>query len=456
MDVVWIIIDGVSYSETPFAEDGPDTLPRIKELSDDHGIVFSNAYAPGPLSPSSHASMFTGQLPSTVGMYEAHPYFDSAAPTIATALQDTHQTHLITGNEWLFQGLDNDFDETFDFGRPYLLFRDALDPGRYFHGDSSRMRDFVTDSLSERSLLKSAANLVNYRVNSDYGVMPKDWGDSEAYQYAGAQTEEIRSRLSPDADQCIVANYMDAHAPIEASTEAIEQFSDPDDVLPIKVSPERHIPDSDKSYDVDMMGKLYRAAIWDMDKKISPLIEELLEDDVFVVLTSDHGRIDTGTAYSDTRLRVPLVMFSPDEQAKTVSETVSTRSIPKTITDAVDVNTIELEGRSLLDVDHDETTITELIHHPNEVYYQTHRVDITRIPEDDDTKIQHDVVIHQGEAEAEYIGDEFTTANSSADQAERFREICEDLKETSVTGTREGELDIDPVTAQRLDDLGYI
>jgi hypothetical protein len=90
------------------------------------------------------------------------------------------------------------------------------------------------------------------------------------------------------------------------------------------------------------------------------------------------------------------------------------------------------------------------------VYYETHRVDITRIPEDDDTKIQHDVVIHQGTAEAEYIGDEFTTTNASADQAERFREICENLKETSVTGTREGELDVDPVTAQRLDDLGYI
>ena len=458
MDIVWIIIDGLSYSATPFSEDGPDTLPRIKQLADDHGVVFSNAYAPGPLSPSSHASMFTGQLPSAVGMHEARPYFDSDAPTIATALRDSHQTHLVTGNEWLFQGLDEDFDEKFDFGRQYLIYRDALDPGPYFHGDNSRVRDFVKDSIEEGGFVKSVANAVNYKFNGGYGVMPKDWGDSEEYQYAKAQTEEVRKRLKTDGDNCVVANYMDVHAPIKATDEAIEKFSESggSDKLPVKVSPERHIPDSEKSYDVDRMGQLYKAAIWDVDKKISPLIEELLEDDVFVVLTSDHGRIDTGTAYSDTRLHVPLVIFSPDEEARTVSETVSIRSIPKTITDAVNVNTVNFDGISLLDVEQDQTAITEIIHHPNEVYHETHRVDITRVPGKDDRDIQHDVVIHEGKARGEYIDEEFSTTNASSEQEKSFRDICERLRKRTVKGTQEDELDTDPVTEERLEDLGYI
>jgi arylsulfatase A-like enzyme len=458
MDVAWIIIDGLSYSATPFPEGGPNTLPRIKQLADKHGVVFSNAYAPGPLSPSSHASMFTGQLPSAVDMHEARPYFDSDAPTIATALHDSHQTHLVTGNEWLFQGLDEDFDETFDFGRQYLIFREALDPGPYFHGDNSRVRDFIRDSTNEGGLIKSFANAVNYRINGGYGVMPKGWGDSEEYQYAKAQTNEVRKRLESDEDSCVVANYMDVHAPIKATEEAIEKFSDSSnpEELPVKVSPERHIPDSKKSYDVDRMGQLYKAAIWDVDRKISPLIEELIEDEVLVILTSDHGRIDTGTAYSDTRLHVPLVIFSPDEDARRVSETVSIRSIPKTITDAVNVNKVNFDGTSLLDIKHDQTAITEIIHHPNEVYQETHRVDITRVPGEDDRDIQHDIVIHEGDARGEHIQGNFTTTNTSPEQDKEFEDICEKLIKRTVKGTREDGLETDPVTEERLEDLGYI
>jgi len=458
MDVVWIIIDGLSYSETPFCERGPDTMPRIHELADKHGVVFSNAYAPGPLSPSSHASMLTGELPSVAGMYEAHPYFDATTPTIASALRSSHQTHLVTGNEWLFQGLDEDFEETFDFGRPYLVYRDARDPGRYFHGTASRFSDYVRDSIENRTFFKSIVNAVNYKFNSNYGVMPKGWGDSEDYQYAKAQTKEVRKRLTADEDQFVFANYMDIHAPIEASEEAIDKFTDPESSteLPVKVSPERHVPDSDKSYDVDEMGKLYRAAIWDVDRKISPLIEELIADDVFVVLTADHGRIDTGSAFSDTRLHVPLVIFSPNETPRTVTKSVTIRSIPKTIVDALDLHTMDFEGESLLCGEGDRTAITEAIHHPNDVFYETHRVDITRIPEEDDRDIQHDVVIHEGEARGTFIGDEFSTSNATDEQETRFRDICDELKSTELEGLSEGELEVDAVTAERLEDLGYL
>ena len=117
MDAVWLILDSLSFDETPFAADGPKTMPGLADLADERGVVFTSAYAPGPLSPSSHAAMFTGALPSTTGMHEAHPYFDGSCRTIAEALTPTHTSHLISMNMWLSQGLADGFDKYEDFSR---------------------------------------------------------------------------------------------------------------------------------------------------------------------------------------------------------------------------------------------------------------------------------------------------------------------------------------------------
>jgi len=458
MDIVWIIIDGLSYSATPFADDGPETLPRLKRLADSRGAVFSNAYAPGPLSPSSHAAMFTGKLPSQVGMHEAHPYYESESPTVATALSGEYETHLVTGNEWLFQGLDADFDETFDFGRQYMVYRDGLDPSRYFHSNVSRLRDFLADAREDGTLFESTANALKYKLGADYGIMPKNWGDSENYQYAGAQSAEIRERVESPGDTFVLANYMDVHAPIEVSEEALENVTGSigREELPVAVSPERHIPDDEKSYDVDRMERLYRAAVYDIDRKVSPLVRDLVENDTFVVFTSDHGRVDTSTAYSDTRLHVPLVLFGPDVASREVTETVNTRSIPATISDVAGVDTVEFEGSPLCDVTDDQLSITEIIHHPNDIYYETHRVDITRLPDRADSDIQHDLVLHRGETEARYIGEDWSVANATSEEKADLRDLCESIRETDLSGTSKGGIEYDPVTERRLEDLGYL
>lgn len=456
MDVAWIIIDGLSFSATPFADEGPDSMPNLERLAGEYGVVFTDAYSPGPLSPSSHAAMLTGLLPSAVGMHEAHPYFESDAPTIATAMREEYQTHLVTGNEWLFQGLERDFDETYDFGRSYLLFRDALDPSRYFHSNVSRTKDFFLDSLEDRTLLKSTVNALSYKFNSDYGIMPKEWGDSENYQYAKAQTKEIQDRLNSAGDQFVLANYMDVHAPIEVSDQAMSQFGLDEEFLPIGVSPERHKVNAEKSYDPHQMGQLYNASIWDVDRKLAPLLEELIESNTLVLITSDHGRTDTDTAYSDQRLHVPLVIFAPDEPARQVEYTVNVRSIPATVTNKTGVDGIEFEGKSLLSVESDRTSITEIIHHPNDVYRRTKRVDITRLPDKSDNEIQHDVVLRRGDARAEYIAGELNVQNADQDQAEKFKAICRELQEVELHGAEKGGIDTDPVTERRLKDLGYI
>jgi membrane-anchored protein YejM (alkaline phosphatase superfamily) len=390
-------------------------------------------------------------------MYEAHPYVESPPPTIATELGSAFETFLITGNEWVFQGLDTDFDDTVDLGRQYLISHDALDPAKYFTINKTRLTAFLKDAVSDDVLFDSLRNLLAYRTHSGYGIQSRDAGDAEEYQSATVQADHIRRWLQHRTHGFVFANFMDVHAPISVSDAALARFGDGDDEqLPVGQPSERHLPDDQKSYDVEMMERLYHAAVWDVDRKLTPLIEELVADDALVILTADHGRVDTKSAYSDQRLHVPLVVFDPDSPATTVEHTVSIRSIGTTILQHFGVDSSRFEGKSLLNVAEDQTCITEVIHHPNEVFEETQRVDITRLTDKPDAEIQHDVVVRCGDVLAKQIGREFSCHPPGSAECDRLRELVNELRSHTVSGTRPGGIDYDPVTLRRLEELGYL
>lgn len=459
MNVVWLVLDSLSFRATPFAEDGPNTTPNLKELADSRGVTFTQAYAPGPLSPSSHAAMFTGELPSAAGMYEAHPYFDGAIPTVVDTLRETHETHLLSLNMWLFQGLDGGFDSKKDFSRQYLLFRDATDPLNYFRKhdpDGSGLRRLLRFANADRKPVRSLLNYANYKRRNG-SLVPERWGDNENYQYAGQINKELGEIVgSGDRDVFVFANYMDIHPPFDASDEALERFA-PEmdrDELPIGVPPERHITNDEKSYDPSAMEKLYRAAVWDFDRKIGPTLRDLVDGDNMVIVTSDHGIWNRDTAYSENRLHVPLVIFAPDEAARTVDHTVNLRSIPRTIMENITGKGGGFGGQSLLDVTSDQISVTEILHHPNEVYERTGRVDVTK-RENTDERVQRDLVLIKGDARVEYIDGSWEIAAGSEPVTTNLRTYGERVLSKDI---RWGETDIeyDAVTKERLEDLGYM
>lgn len=459
MDVVFLVLDSLSFSATPLAEDGPATMPEFSALVDDHGVSFTNAYAPGPLSPSSHAAMFTGELPSVAGMYEAHPYFEQELPTIAERMAETHSTHLLSLNMWLFQGLNRGFQHQQDFSRQYLAFRSASDPKQYFERHDPpgpwprRLWRFLAH---EGKPVRSLANYVSYRLGDD-SLVPSSWGDEETYQYAERLNEEIGRALSDEEDDAFVfANYMDIHPPFDASDEAIQRFVPdvPRDRLPIGTSPERHIENNEKSYDLEAMRGLYHAVIWDFDRKFAPLVEDLLASNTLVVVTSDHGLWNQDTAYAEDRLHVPLVVFSPDHEARRVTETVSLRTIPATIHDAVHGTDGGFHGPSLLPVTSDQVAETEIIHHPNDVYERTRRVDITK-RESPSGDVQRDLVLVKGDARLDYVGGTWTPKRGNEATIDELRARGEEVLSTPIE-VEEWEIEYDAETERRLEDLGYM
>jgi hypothetical protein len=347
---------------------------------------------------------------------------------------------LVSPNPWLFQGLDESFDHTTDFSRQYLVFRNASDPLKFFEQpdpDLGRLARLWRYLRADGKPVRSLVNLLNYyRLNGR--VVPDSIGDERSFQYASRINDVVRTQLTEPGEHLVIANYLDVHPPFDASDEALDRFA-PDidrDALPIGVPPERHIENEQKSYDLEWMQQLYRAAIWDLDRTITPLIRELVQDGVFVIVTSDHGLWNVDTAYDESRLHVPLLLFEPDRPPARIDHTVSLQSLPVTTMTALLGDDGGFPGEPLQHVVEDGMVVTEVIHHPNEVYDRTGRVDTTKAP-DHDAPVQRDLVVRKGDGRVVYIDSTLSGSVGPEETIQELRAVAEDLLETSPrTGKR--------------------
>lgn len=458
MDVAWLVLDSLSYAATPFADDGPDTMPKFASLAEERGVVFDRAYAPGPSSPSSHGSFFTNELPSTTGMHEATPYFEGGLQTIAGALSD-HRSLLISANPFIFNGLDREFDEADDLrSQQYAVFPEATDPLRYTmrtDHDSPRER-WIGFLLDGGKPIRSLVNGLKYKLwfRNQEGAIPRQLPhDEQRYQYAGTIDRRVRRFLDrTDGDRLVVANYMDVHPPFDASDEALDRFAPGEDreELPLEVSGQevlRRVNEGDAEAEAQMT-KLYHATIWDLDRHVTPLIEELLADNTMVVVTADHGNWFRRREEFETELiHVPLVVFAPGEDARRVDQTVTIRHLPTTTTNVLGLDG-PFSGESLLDVDDHQLSITESIHEA-----ESDSPVAARSGEAEG--VLHDVAAIRGDARVEVVEDEFTEVSGSDDDCAELGEAIEGLR---AGGYQSGRADIeyDDAVEDRLEDLGYV
>jgi arylsulfatase A-like enzyme len=436
-------------------------MPQYRELVATHGVNFNQAYTPGPFSPSAHGSFFTGHLPFKTGMYEAYPRFDSKIQTIAGVLNKSHTTHLLTSNHFLFQGLDEDFENVRDIGRQYMMFPNASDPSDFSwkYDDDHRWKRYLKLLYKEGKPMRSFLNGINYKLGSERTIKPKSWGDEENFQYVGAMCDIIRDKLNEPSDSFVVANFMDLHAPFDVSDQALERYfpDTPREEIPLGVTARRDKLRDEKAYNSDKMYRLYKAAIWDFDRKFSSFLEELVAADTFVAVFADHGWYDTNTAYSDERLHVPLTIFAPDEPAREVPHTVSLRSLPRTTTEVMLGDDCSFDGPSLLDVTSDQTAITEIIHKPNDVYDKTLRVYVNRPSDDPDiSEIQNDYVLYRGDTKVQYVNGQFESVRGDNETISLLKGECEKLVSDAFQPPGEDTEEYDEATEERMKRLGYL
>jgi arylsulfatase A-like enzyme len=459
MDVVWLVLDSLPFKQTPFDPTGPDTMPQLAALAEETGIVYTNAYAPGPSSPSSHGSFFTGEPPSVTEMHEAFPYFESDIPTIAEYLNG-HRSLLISANPYIFNGLDRGFDETNDLRtEEYLIFPDAQDPDEFPAEEyDSRLRKYLAYLAASSNPLRSVVNGIQYEriMRKRRSSLPEtSLRDDQQFQYANEMNARIKTFLRDnDADTFVVANYMDIHPPLDASDEAIERFRGKfsSAELPIGVRGQdiyQRFRKGDQNA-AERMNALKRATTWDTDRKVAPLINSLLKRDALVVVTADHGSwFRRETELDEERIHVPLVIFAPDVAPQRVDRTVNLQSLPRTTLSLVSyANADDVRGRDLLSGTDDEISVTEFIHVANEEGRPINPGG------SDSDKICFDAAALRGNDRLDYIGDTYHCRRGDDDDGVLRETIEKRLSNAPVIG--EHDIEYDDTVKQRLEDFGYL
>lgn len=460
MDVVWFVLDALSFESTPFAPNGPATMPKLESLARERGVVFTRAYAPGTASPSSHASLFTGERPSMAGMHEASPYFESEIPTIGDVLGTASDSLLISYNPFVFNGLDRGFTETDDLrGQQYVVFPEATDPRKFLveHRDKPVANRYVRYLLDDGKPVRSLINGLSFKYwdwRADGGRPTQLEGVEARHQYAPQVNERIddfRSRTG--GDLFIVANYMDIHPPLDASDDALDKFC-PDrarEDLPIDVS-SGEVRDRIKAGDEiisDDMESLYRATIWDTDRRVTPLIKEFVDNGSFVAVTADHGsRFTPHHSLDDRRIHVPLLLFAPDEAARTVEKTVNIQSLPTTTMLKVAPEENPFGGTDLFSVESDQVSVSEYIHGTNPTGN-----DISAFGDFDD--VAYDVTAIKGNSRVTWIDGEESTSGAGT-HSEELRAVIADLREQGLDSRCQEVVSYGQDTQDRLEELGYL
>lgn len=452
MDIIWLVLDSVGMKHTPFIEDGPQTMPKLAALASERGHIFTQAYAPGPASPSSHAAILTGELPSRNGMSEASPFFDGETKTIAETLSNTHTSYMTTVNPFLFNGLDEPFDVSLDLAKQeYLVFESGDDPRQFVKESESNsiiQRTFEFVSQSETPV-RSFINGVNYKIwntlGNDFIPQNVDGGDG-SYRYASAINEKVRTFLDSPGESFVLANYMDAHPPFDVEDETLDalniEYSRSE--LPIGIR-----AGNTGEYKEDAMYALYHASIRELDNRLYSLVSELIGSETFVIVTADHGpRFGRRNYLTDERLHVPLLIFGPDVDVGVTDKTVSLRSLPRTTALAVNGDGHGFSGTDLLSVEEHNVAETEYIHRSDGNVGPVN-------PHGGKQNAQYDLKLYHGDAKLRLEDGTEVAAEGSEDDLSLLRERATELHQESFRVSTE-KIEYEKETEGRLEDLGYL
>jgi arylsulfatase A-like enzyme len=315
------------------------TSPRIDRLAKE-GILFRRCYATSNWTIPTHASIYSGMLPSVHGSFSAYGRWEPAFPTLAQILSAE--------------------------GYRTASFHDNKLVGRAYDLDRGFQTSVGVDSEHKASL-----------------TLPRLWSLLRGRPSMSGPILRIADRWignggPPDKPYFVFMNFLDTHAPYRPRKPYIDDFlrSLPDE--PVRedlargatgaaISDKRR---ADKLYrqlapaDWRWIARFYDSNIRAFDENVAGFLDGLdhrgLLKDTLIVFTSDHGEFlgesGTGGHYStslhDAGLRIPLILWWPGRLAPAdVAVPVSQVDIFPTILSLAGISPklpVPIQGESLL------------------------------------------------------------------------------------------------------------
>jgi arylsulfatase A-like enzyme len=309
-NVLFVVWDTVRADHLSLYGYPRPTTPRLEAWAE-NARVFENARATASSTVPTHASLFTGLLPSEHGAHADHPYLDDRFTTLAERFQNAgYRTYLWASNPHISQA--KNFTQGFD---------------RAEHPWSPGIREEALRVVRAKVPPEDRSSALREKLER---ADPGDWVLSAAGSLAARHAADFAAG-DPNRPWLVFLNYMEAHRPYVPPVEYRRHLMDEAGVQRSYTLDRswpavwahtfgirRYPPE-----DLRVIAATYDAALRELDDLFAELLETfdergLLERDTVVVLTADHGELlgehgllDHQYSLYQPLVRVPLVLHAP-------------------------------------------------------------------------------------------------------------------------------------------------
>ena len=343
-NVLLIVLDTVRADHMSLYGYGRVTTPALERLAK-QGVRFDAARATAPWTLASHASLFTGRWPHELAVKWLTP-LGGNVPTLAEYLgSHGYATAGFVANTFYCSyatGLDRGFThyEDYDLERlgPFRMAR-LVDVGLKTIADLGHKLSERFDAGPLRTWFEYATSRLRVADKKHAGLVNREF------------LHWLSERPEPGRPFFAFLNYFDAHTRYLLPAGVEYRFG-----LSPQTKADLQLFERWRDIDKPKLPRHYRTLIIDcydsclayLDERLGELFDELqtrgVLDRTLVIVTSDHGEglgehelFDHGESLYRTEVRVPLLIVLPAQSRYQgiVSETVSLRDLPATITDLV-------------------------------------------------------------------------------------------------------------------------
>jgi arylsulfatase A-like enzyme len=333
-NIVLVVADTLSAFHLPSYGYDRDTAPFLTELAEEN-VCFNYAYSNAPWTVPSHASIFSGKLPSEHGANSENLRFNSHS--FVEDLKDEGYLTLGFSNNPLIStelGFDRGFEEFYHGNEIYFwaegsqAFYEVISQDRRGVYESSfrKYSDFLKRIVAKKDI-KSISSAVKY-LRGNLTDSKVGTGLSSEDSGAEATNKVIKERLKGEEEPFFLfINYREPHEVYDPPRGLVREWvSNYDNVrerydeIGVLGRPENIDEEFDSEFIEDITG-FYDGEIRYLDDKIRELynfIDDEFENVKFIV-TGDHGENLSnyglwGHQYGcfEKLLRVPLIIKTPD------------------------------------------------------------------------------------------------------------------------------------------------
>ena len=316
-NLIMIVMDTVRADHLSLYGYFRDTTPFLDQLGA-KSLVFDHAYSTAPWTLSSHASFFTGLLPSEHNCDYEKMFLASQYPTLAERLKQ--RGYFAIG--WL--------------NNPLLNYSSGLARGFDWFVDNNQMSVYTGEMVWSSYL----------RIRRQAGL---DNGARRTNTVVFRWLDRLAGQRKPFF---LFINYMEAHTPYPEAPETYRFFLNP------KSARKKHERVDWDTFNCELQQEggatalaryfavnRYDGSILYLDGKIEQLYAQLsrlgLAENSIIVVLSDHGESFAehnfwghGIDLYDSELRVPLIIHYPNESAgERLTQPFSLKDLPGLLLD---------------------------------------------------------------------------------------------------------------------------